>query len=210
MKIVVISTPYRLQEEQTILTQLFENGLTSFHLRKPRSRFGEMKEYLQAIPAQYHNRIITHTHHKLVKQFNLQGVHYTSVHLQPTFKNWWHARQLARYTKDLVKTASYKKLSTLAEKSEINYDYVFLLPVFDSITGKFQSGLYEDSIKKTLQQCGKKVIAMGGIDIHRIERIQELGFAGMALNNCLWNAADPVEEFCKITNRCRELGIWVE
>jgi thiamine-phosphate pyrophosphorylase len=210
MKIIVISTPYRLQEEHTILTQLFENGLTSFHLRKPRWRFSEMKEYLQAIPAQYHNRIITHTHHKLVKQFKLQGVHYTSVHLQPTFKNWWHSRRLARYTQDLVKTASYKKLATLAEKSDINYDYVFLTPVFDSITGKFQSGLYDDSLTRTLQQCEKKVIAMGGVDIRRIERIQEIGFSGMALNNCLWKAADPLEEFCKITARCRELGIWVE
>lgn len=207
MKIVVISPKYNLDNEKQVVIRLFEQGVHSFHLNKPLHRYNQLRGYLDAIPKEFHNRIIIHTHHKLIMDYDLQGVHYTRVHLEPTFKNWWQNKRLAPYTENMVKTATHRKLSSLYEKSEIDLDYVFLNPVFDPITGKMQSGFYEEPVKQANKRAGLKIIAQGGIDSRRIEQIEGLGFYGMALNNFLWSREDPVEEYKKFISRCGELNI---
>jgi len=210
MKIIVISPPYRIQEEEEIITSLFENGLTSFHLRKPGARLSDLKRYIGAIPAKFHSRILIHSYHTLVRRFDLQGVHYTSGHLEPGLKNWWLNKRMASYEQNLVKTCTYKKLAALHEKAEIPFDYVFLTPVFHPGTGQLHSALSGNTIQAAIEKSGKKIVAMGGIDIERIQQVHELGFSGLALNNCLWSKVDPVEEFCKIITRCQELGLYIE
>lgn len=210
MKIVAISQPKMIENEHLIIQQLFEAGLDTFHIRKPRLRTQQLMEYIEKIPAQFHNRLIIHSHHRLARKYNLLGIHYTRLHLEPTFKNWWREKKLSLVKRKLVRTSSHNKLASLYDQSEIAFDYVFLSPIFDSITGKYQSGFYEDSIKAAVQKTGLKIVARGGIDISRIEKVNELGFYGMALYSCLWNSQTPVEEFLKIIRRCNELGIKVE
>ena len=210
MKIVAISQPKMIENEHQIIQQLFEAGLDTFHIRKPRLRTKQLMEYIEKIPAQFHNRLIIHSHHRLARKYNLLGVHYTRLHLEPTFKNWWREKKLGFIKRKLVRTSSHNKLASLYDQSEITFDYVFLSPIFDSITGKYQSGFYEDSIKAAVQKTGLKIVARGGIDITRIEKVNELGFYGIALYSCLWNSEAPVEEFIKIIRRCSELGIKVE
>lgn len=207
MKVIVISPQYNIADEDRIITRLFESGLQSFHLFKPSHRYNQLKAYLNKIPDQYHERIIIHTHHKLITEYNLQGVHYTRVHLEPTLKNWWQKKRLSPFTENMVKTATHRKLASLYEKSDIDFNYVFLQPVFDPITGKLQSGFYDDALIKANNKTGLKIVAQGGIDVRRIERIVELGFYGMALNNVLWNKESPIEEYKKFINRFQELNI---
>ncbi len=210
MKIVVISESKIIEDEHKIIQELFEAGLETFHVRKPRFRTKQLVEYLEKIPRQFHNRIIIHSHHNLANKYNLQGVHYTRLHLESTFRNWLREKKLGFIKRKLIKTSSHGKLASLYDESEHAFDYVFLSPIFDSITGKYQSGFYEDAIKAAVQKTGKKIIARGGIDITRIEKVNELGMYGMALYSCLWKSQNPLEEFLKIMKRCNELGIKVE
>ena len=138
------------------------------------------------------------------------GVHYTRLHLESNFRNWWREKKLSFIKRKLIRTSSHNKLASLYDERDIEYDYVFLSPIFDSITGKYQSGFYEDSIKAAVQKTGLKIVARGGIDITRIEKVNELGLYGLALYSCLWNSQDPLQEFLKIMHRCEELGIKVE
>ncbi len=210
MKIVVISQPKMIENEHQIIQQLFEAGLDTFHIRKPRLRTQQLIEYIEKIPAQFHNRLVIHSQHKLARKFNLQGIHYTKLRMEPSLKNWWREKKLRLVKGKLIKSSSHNKLASLYDQSEIAFDYVFLSPIFDSITGKYQSGFYEDAIKAAVQKTGLRIVARGGIDITRIEKVNELGFYGMALNSCLWNSQTPLEEFLKIIRRCNELGIKVE
>lgn len=211
MKIVVLSPPQRQYDNEIeIIKQLFKNGLDTYHLRKPFYKFPTMTAFLKEIPEIYHNRIVLHSHHSLIRKFNLKGVYYTRIHLQPGIRNWWNNKRLATYLKHKVRTASCRKLADLKDIGEMHYSYVFLTPIFDSITGKFQSGYYEDTIKSTLRKTATRVIAMGGIDINKIETVHKLGFYGMALNNCLWGKENPLEEYEKIIERCKELGLLLE
>jgi thiamine-phosphate pyrophosphorylase len=210
MKIVVISQSKVLENEHDIITKLFEAGLGTLHVRKPRLRTKQLVEYIEKIPAHFHNRIIIHSHHNLASKYNLLGVHYTRLHLEPNFRNWWREKKLGFIKRKLVRTSSHNKLASLYDESDIVYDYVFLSPIFDSITGKYQSGFYEDAIKAAVQKTGLKIVARGGIDVTRLEKVEELGLYGCALYSCIWNGPDPLEEFLKIIHRCAELGIKVD
>jgi thiamine-phosphate pyrophosphorylase len=207
MKIVAISPPFNFTKEIEVITGLFENGLQTYHIRKPLYRKARLRDFLEKVPTEFRNRIIIHSHHSLIRSFNLQGVHYTEKDLEPTFRNWYRERSLASRIKKLVRTTSHKKLASLYEKSDMPFEYVFLMPVFDPITGNYQSGYYEQGIKAAIQKTGKKIIVMGGVNIEKIEKINELGFYGMGLSACLWDKEDPVKEYIKITRRCSELGI---
>ena len=210
MKVIVISPSKIKENEIAHVVQMFEAGLETYHIRKPKFTTKQMEEYLGRIPKQFHNRIIIHSHHNLARKYNLQGVHYTKKHLEKNLRNWWREKMLRLSGSQFIKTTSHGKLASLFDEEDIRFNYIFLSPIFDTITGKYQSGYYEDSIKSVLQKTGKKVIARGGIDASRIEKIQELGFYGMALYSSVWDKESPVEEFIKVLRRCKELGIAVE
>ncbi len=210
MKIVVISPSKVRENEIKNLVQMFEAGLDSYHIRKPTFSTKQLQEYIEEIPKQFHNRIIIHSHHNLARKYNLQGVHYTKKHLERNIRNWWREKMLRMSTSNFIKTTSHGKLSSLYDLEEMKFDYVFLSPIFDAITGKYQSGFYEESIKAAINKTGKKIIARGGVDITRIEKIRELGFYGLALYSVIWDKENPLEEYLKIVRRCNELGIIVE
>ena len=210
MKIIVISPSKTKEFEIECVIGMFEAGLETFHLRKPKFSTQQLKEYIEQIPKQFHGRIIIHSHHNLARKYNLQGVHYTKKHLENNFRNWWREKMLRLSTSNFIKTSSHGKLASLYDGEAVSFDYVFLSPIFDTITGRYQSGYYEDSIKAAIQKTGKKVVARGGVDVTRIEKVEELGFYGMALYSSLWDRTNPVEEYLKVINRCKQLGIPVE
>ena len=210
MKITVISPATNLKNEPETITELFENGLTSYHIRKPTYSKDTLSKYLEKIPERFHDRIVVHSHHALVRKFNLSGVHYSDRDFGFNFRNWWREKMIASKAKNIIKTTSYRKLAALYEEKEMSFDYVFLMPVFNSITGCYQSGYYEDELKRAIQKTKEKIIVLGGVSIDQIEKVTELGFYGMAFSSSIWNKEDPKEEFQKIMVRCRELGITVE
>ena len=210
MKITVISPAINFKKEHEIITELFESGLASYHIRKPLYSRDTLSKYLEKIPNRFHDRIVIHSHHTLVRKFNLSGIHYSDRDLGFNFRNWWREKMIAPKAKNIIKTTSYKKLAALYEEKEMSFDYVFLMPVFNAITGCYQSGYYEDELKRAIQKSKEKIIVLGGVSIDQIEKVTELGFYGLAFSSSLWNREAPKEEFQKIMARCSDLGITVE
>lgn len=210
MKVIVISPSKKRENEIKNVIQMFEAGLDSYHVRKPTFSTKQLQAYIEEIPKHFYNRIVIHSHHNLARKYNLQGVHYTKKHLVKNIRNWWREKMLRISTSKITKTTSYGKLASLYDLEDIKFDYVFLSPIFDTITGKYQSGFYEESIRAAIQKTGKKIIARGGIDITRIEKIHELGFYGLALYSIIWDKENPLEEYLKVIRRCNELNIKVD
>jgi thiamine-phosphate pyrophosphorylase len=78
--------------------------------------------------------------------------------------------------------------------SENVFDYVFLSPVFDSISkpGYFRNdelGMMSDEWKALVKT---KVIALGGIDASNIHKTKELGFDGAAVLGAVWGESEMV------------------
>src|SRR5690349_18729349 len=141
-----MSSSSTIENEPQLVTRLFEAGLLSFHLTKSKISTRKMKEFIKQIPEHFHDRIVIHSHHNLMFNFNLKGIHLTSKHKSKKWRTLITIRLIQLKKPSLQITTSFKTLGELYEKKhEYKYDYVFLSPVFDNNTSKFQSGFSEYS-----------------------------------------------------------------
>ena len=210
MKLIVITPSVTVEHELSQIREMFESGLPTLHVRKPKFSTSQLKAYLDDIPHQFHKNIVIHSHHELGSKYNLKGIHYTKSHLRNNFKNWWREKRLKLSLQNFSKSCSHTKLASLYEDHKFKFDYVFLSPIFDSLSGKFQSGFFEDGVRQANLKSGQKIIARGGVELKKIEQIQELGFHGLALYSCLWKKTNPLEEYLKIIQKMNELKINIE
>src|SRR3990172_9482761 len=203
MKLIVLSSPQKNPSEPETVTQLFKNGLEIFHLRKPEFSRKEMERYLNLIPEEFFNRIVIHSHHKLAVKYNLRGIHLTRSHRREKFKTWLKVKYIISKKPGIKITASFHSLESLFEDLS-NYDYVFLSPVFDSISkSNYQAKFSRHELNVILSKTKHNVIALGGVDIDKIDKIKEMNFAGMALHGAIWESKEPVEKFMNIKNACQ-------
>jgi thiamine-phosphate pyrophosphorylase len=211
MKLIVISSSGIIENETNIVTKLFEAGLETFHIRKHKLSTKQIKEFINQIPKHFHNRIIIHSHHKLARKFNLKGIHLTKSHKKNKTRTWFTIKILKLRNPGIIITTSYSSIGQLLEKSNTyNYDYVFLSPIFDSLSSKFQGGFTAHSLRSAIEKTDLKVIARGGIDITAIEKANALGFYGLAFYSSIWKKKNPLEEFNKIVEKFQELKIPIE
>jgi thiamine-phosphate pyrophosphorylase len=198
MKLVVITPSNDLQDEQSLVTKMFETGLTTLHLRKPRYSTNQMTQYLNEIPVHFHNRIVIHSHHNLAIKFNLKGIHLSSTHMS---KKWRYAFIRLRLKLKFGKTSksrSYSRLQQIYKKEEQNFDYYLVGTMFNNMTGEFYSGFYEDGVLAAIKNSDKKLVARGGTSPKVISKTAQLGFYGIAFNSYIWNAVSPYTNFLKI------------
>jgi thiamine-phosphate pyrophosphorylase len=166
---------------------MFEHGLDTLHLRKPKFSSKDLVEYLELIPSEYHDRIVIHSHHKLAKKFNLKGVHFSKVHRDKNYNTKLKYLTFRLKFGNILTTRSCHKIHKLEENFN-RYTYVFLSPMFESISKKSHSGLFsERQIKKALATKKRKVYALGGIDESKFKDLKDLGFEGVALLGALWD-----------------------
>ena len=207
----MISTSGIIENEVNIVTKLFEAGLENFHFRKHKLSTRKTKEFINAIPAHFHNRIVIHSHHNLARHFNLKGIHLTKSHKKRKWRTWFIVHLIKLKHPHIVISTSYETIGQLFDRStDYKYDYVFLSPIFESITSKFQGGYTHHSLKSALSKTQCNVIARGGVDSTAIEKAHEIGFAGLAFYNSIWKRKDPLAEFNTIVEKFQELKIQIE
>lgn len=197
MKLIVISNPTTISNEHQLLNSLFDNGLERFHLRKPDFSLQEMETYIQQVPLIYRSKIVLHSHHELVDKYQLKGKHKTSVAI------------------DNVGNTQYISTSihSLNELIDCNnaYEYVFLSPVFDSISKKgYKSNFDTEELKhffKNKTSNGsfsfREVIALGGINQYNAQTALQIGFSGVAVLGSIWLSDNPVNAFKEISASCK-------
>lgn len=61
--LIVISNPLPIKGEHQIINQLFDESLEIFQLYKPSFSKEETENFIQQISAEYHNRIVLHSHY---------------------------------------------------------------------------------------------------------------------------------------------------
>ncbi len=194
---MVISSQKDINNEVDIVIGLFQAGLKTFHLRKPGYPKRKIKNFIQDIPVQFHNRIVLHSYHELALKYDVQGIHFKSKDrknkLSTQLKKW----RFRRKKSNITMSASFHKLVSL-DSHYAKYDYVFLSPIFDSITKKdYQSGFAKYNLKSALERTHFDVFALGGVDRTKIDEIQEIGFKGAVLNGYIWTSPTPIDAFKK-------------
>ena len=197
MKLIVITTPYFFEGESRIISRLFREGMERLHLRKPQSNMDELRMLLDAIPSEYHFRIVLHDHFELAIEYQLAGIHLNSRnHTRPEgFKG-----SISR---------SCHSLEEVQGNSEL--DYVFLSPLFQSISKEgYGSGFPMEVLHKASSDgiINQKVIALGGMDNTTIPLIEPLNFGGVAVLGALWGDNPSQKETDSIIERYKQLNIW--
>ncbi len=211
MKVIVISNSKNIENETEMVTRLFESGLETFHLRKHKYSTYTMKQFIKSIPEHFHNRIVIHSHHNLARKFKLKGIHLTKSHKKNALKTWITIKIIRFVNPEIEITTSFNNIGQLLEKnSQYSYNYVFLSPVFDSLSSKFQSGFTEHSLASAIRKSDFKVIARGGVDASSIEKAEKIGFHGLAFYTSVWKRKEPNVEFNQIVEKFKELNIPIE
>lgn len=188
-KIIVITQPSHINKEREICRELFNSGLEKLHVRKNQWNEVTLTEWLSFFSDEELKKITVHHHYSLGKNLNIGGVHLSySKHLQSgkinscTFSSSVHNWEEARVA--------------------LNYcDYVFISPVFDSIS-KNSYAQNKDLLSIPDDLKHKKIIALGGINANTISRADAIGYYGAATLGYIWNnASQAVENYTKLKNK---------
>jgi thiamine-phosphate pyrophosphorylase len=197
-KLIILSPERTLKNETMLLRGLFEEGLELFHLRKPAYSYEQLKKYLNEIPEKFHSRIIIHSHYRLLDEFGLKGIHLTENSRKDP-----GVLRFIRKKKPRHISTSFHTLSAF-RRSKRTYVYVFLSPVFDSISKKGYRSRFDLSLlRKELPVLRKKqkILALGGITEKNIKSVRDTGFAGAAMLGQIWENKRPVENFRRLKRR---------
>lgn len=195
MKIVLISTTHTVDKEIEILVDLFQNGLEIFHLRKPDFSVQQATAYVEKIPQRFHERVVLHGHHRLVETYTLKGIHFAEARRKSAFDR---IMEIRKDRPGLNLSSSFHRIGDIKRQGNV-FDYVFLSPVFDSISKKNHKAAFDPPELNTfLKSWPNKVYALGGVDSKRIPVVQQLGFSGAAVLGAVWNDKDPVDAYLEI------------
>ena len=215
--LVALSWPERLPGESEALELLARFPFKALHLRKPAWNRTDTEALLQKLSPACRSKIRLHDHLELVEAWNLQGFHLNRRNLQ-TFRQWeaederkanatfanfpeaqGSTRKETRSPNPANDTEGQAKHSLPHSASCHNFeevreykthcDYVFLSPLFDSISKKGYTRAFSESALEEARRQGvldHQVFALGGVDAGNLDQVRQYGFGGAALLGCLW------------------------
>lgn len=175
---IVITHPDYYEDEDEAIIRLLEAGLT-VHVRKPTWDADRLAALLLKIPPYLHPQMRLHSHFELLDEFPMLG----GVHLN---SRWPQAPQAARNV-----SRSCHTLEELADADR--YEYVFLSPIFDSISKDGYTSRFDLSTLAPHLR-GRRVIALGGVRPQDFRRLQQAGFTGAAVLGYMWQCYDFGDE----------------
>ncbi len=171
---IAVTPPTIVNDEAGLITVVLDHGWDIVHLRHPSSSLREIKNLIEAIPQRYHSRLRLHGHFDLVNDFNLGGLHLNRrCPVAP-----------ANYSGPTSR--SCHSIEEVIESNDC--DYVFLSPVFDSISKPDYNAALDHKDLLRLNQIGlPAVIALGGVTPENIGDLAQYNFSGIAVLGYLWN-----------------------
>lgn len=189
MKWITITSPEFLSGEAPFIGKLFSQGLDLLHLRKPEASLDAYKQLLLQIPEQWHSRIVLHEHFELAEEYKLHGIHLNRR--CSVVPNAYHGS---------ISCSCHTIEEVITQKD--SKDYVFLSPIFDSISKVgYHAAFSPTSLKQAAVEnvIDEKVIALGGITANNIPLVKEWHFGGVALLGDIWKRmSEPqVDEYLK-------------
>ncbi len=189
--VIVIAPEKDIEDEIAILTQLFEAGLEYYHLRKPTKDYEMLRGYLNQIDSKYHNRIVVHSYHELVNEFNLKGIHFQEQERKDKLEiPGRYFKNLEMYGKTI--SSSFHEPEDVLH-CDFEFDYHLLSPVFTSLSKSGYEGRGFD-----VNTIDKTIIGMGGVTADNCKAFKTLGYKGVGVLGGVWNSMNPVEDFGKI------------
>ena len=177
MKIIAITSPKVIDEDVYLINTLLNNGIDTIHLRKPDSTIDECRNLLVKLSTEQRAKIVVHDYSELYFEFSLKGIH---INKNVTTLPKGYSGIKTRSCHSFEEIVRYKS----------DYDYLFLSPIFDSISKEgYKSAFTEEMLLKASSDgiIDDKVIALGGITFDKISYLRALNFGGVAMLGSIYN-----------------------
>lgn len=175
-KIIAVTLPDSRREEMRretdCVVSMLLGGVDRVHLRKPGAPESYMRRFIETIPAPLRLHISLHSHHNLAIEYGC-GVHLNAANPLPPEG---FAGTLSR---------SCHSVSEVEQHSP-HTDYVFLSPIFDSISKPGYTSAFSPENLSGLLSRYKNVIALGGVTPEKFGILERYRFAGAAMLGRLW------------------------
>ena len=188
--IIVFTNPSPILNEHEQINEMFEEGLVKLHVKKNDFDLVQMKNWMQQINTAYYNRIVLHGFQELTDEFGIKNIH---------FSEEFRKRNSTIHFKNEFKYSTSIHNVNYLEDIHSNYNYVFLGPVFESIS----KPNYKSKEKLSLSGIEKKtkIIGIGGIDSkEKIDELKSRNFDGAALLGGIWNNSNALNQFKELNS----------
>lgn len=172
---LVITSPTFFPGEAAFIHRLFAHGVDIVHLRKPGATADDCARLLDDLTSDDRRRIVIHDFFELAQPYGLRGIHLNAR--RSTVPDGWQGH-VSRSCHSLEEVKRYKDAC----------DYVFLSPIFDSVSKQGYASAFTD---ETLREASKdgiidhKVVALGGVTPNKIDYLQQLNFGGASMLGCV-------------------------
>jgi thiamine-phosphate pyrophosphorylase len=176
-KLIVVTHPGHLNDEIDICKDLLNAGLQRLHVRKYKWSPDKIEEWLRHFSHEQLCRISVHHQQDIFEKLHLGGLHLP-------YKNDFS------FSKRTDQTFSCSVHTWDEAKNAMEHcDYVFISPVFDSISKlAYQQNPELLTVPDKLKS--KKIFALGGIDNTNISDIHKMGYYGAVVLGYIWNNPD--------------------
>ena len=172
---LVITSPSFIPDEASFLHRLFVHGVDIVHLRKPGATAEECARLLDDLTSDDRRRIVIHDFFELAEPYGLKGIHLNAR--RSTVPDGWQGH-VSRSCHSLDEVRRYKDACS----------YVFLSPIFDSVSKQGYASAFTDNVLKQASKDGiidNKVVALGGVTPDKINYLRQLNFGGAAMLGCV-------------------------
>ena len=202
MMLIIISKEDWVRNEATLINELFDSGMTIFHFRKPSYSKQEYEEILSAITPKYLSKIAIHQHHDLAEYYGINRLHIPSkvrFASPPDLLNEV-TKQGKLFTTSVHSVKEYYSLQG-------DFEYTFYGPVFNSISKPGYLANHRREIQPGLAKTVIRIIAIGGINVHNLNEVFNMGFDGAAVLGAIWNSpGEEVNKFIELKNICKAVA----
>ena len=184
-------------EEAAHITRFLQSGaIDIFHLRKPDTDTGYVKEIIEKIPEHLHSRLVLHSHFHLIFHFKPGGIHHKESCEQKFIDYGVNNR--------LIISKSCHSIKEVESLQKDNYEYCFLSPIYDSISKEDYKARFSINDPRLLKlNKDYRIIALGGIIPSHFQNLYAAKFAGAALLGYLWSPKTGIEEKIKYLKEAR-------
>ena len=176
MRIIAITLENFFPGEAGAIKAALDGCYDLVHLRKPEATEQEMISILDDLSAEYRARIVIHSHFNLASRYGLYGIHLNSrCSIVPD----GFSGSISRSCHSLEEVVQHKD----------SCNYLFLSPIFNSISKKGYESAFSDAVLKEAAGRGvidSKVYALGGVTRERLPWLEEMGFGGAAMLGSVW------------------------
>ena len=175
--LVIISEPGFFSGEAEALRRLLDGLECRVHLRKPGSAEEDMRRLVESLPEELRPRLTLQDHLQLAPEYGVGGVHPTSRF--PEIPPCWRG----------LVSRSCHSLDEVAACQDA--DYLFLSPIFDSISKSGYRSAFTDAQLRSASDIDGHVYALGGVRPENFPLLKEYGFGGAALLGHVWRDCSP-------------------